>query len=77
MGYPAVPLNCRRELQSTRYLSLKFRVSVFVCACVSFRVFRVCLTPPYSFVPVRRSSRRRQRPKKLSVNWSDPVYEYV
>ena len=28
-------------------------------------------------VPVRRSSRRRQRPKKLSVNWSDPVYEYV
>ena len=28
-------------------------------------------------VPVRRSARRRQQPKKLSVNWSDPVYEYV
>ena len=27
--------------------------------------------------PARRSRRLRQRPKRLSVNWSDPVYEYV
>ena len=28
-------------------------------------------------VPVRRGTRKRKRPQKLSVNWSDPVYDYV
>ena len=28
MGYPTIPSICRRELQSTRYLSLNFRVGV-------------------------------------------------
>ena len=28
-------------------------------------------------VPVRRSTRNRKCPQKLSVNWSDPVYRYV
>ena len=28
-------------------------------------------------IPVRRGTRKRKCPQKLSVNWSDPVYDYV
>ena len=39
MGYPTIPSNCRREQQSTRYLSLKFRVGILPHSTLSDNLY--------------------------------------